>query len=245
MAKVIQKKSDLVAKRNQTIAIHLAGYVLNVVCGVACIELLASWETYTGMNFLLPLVMLILSIVGVFFIHFTRDYVGILQAGTNGEKKALKVLADGLPDSYCCVNNVVVRFEERHNELDLVVVGPSGVFIVEVKNTAGNIVGDYEDQILQQKKRSETKEMRNPVKQVKTHTDILSRYLRAKGVRCWVQSTVFFVNPKCAPEIRNIPQNGVQVFAVSQGGAQKLVDFIQRSKEALSKEQIEQIIGLL
>lgn len=248
MAKIIKNKSDLIEKRNQTVGIHLVGYVLNVGCGVGFLELL--FASIYVMNFktgrILELVLLfVLSITGIFLIHFTRDYVGILNAGVGGEKNALNALAAALPNSYSVVNNVVVWFENRHNELDLVVVGPTGVFIVEIKNTAGHIVGNYADPKLQQVKKKETKEMRNPVAQVRTHTDILARFLKANDIRCWVQSTVFFVNPKCTPEIAGIPSDGVQVFAVSENGVARLAAYIQSSRQALTQQEMEKVIGLL
>ena len=213
MAKIIKKKSDLVEKRNRTVAINIGGYILLVLCGVLFIEL--GFAQFHGA---IVAAMGIAAFAGLFMIHCTRDIMGIERSGVDGEAKALKMLAAGLPDTFACINNAVIWYEERHNELDLIVVGHTGVYIVEIKNTVGNISGAYSDKTLRQEKKSETKEMRNPVQQVRMHADILSRHLKANGVRTWVQGVVFFVNPKCTPNIVDVPSNGVPIFASSTGG---------------------------
>ena len=241
MAKLIKKKSDLAAKRDRTIVTNVIGHVLYVVCGVLSIEFIFAYD-----SLLLVLALFLASFVGLCMIHFTRDTMGIEKAGVDGENKALKMLLSGLPNTYTCINNAVIWYESRHNELDLIVVGPTGIFIVEVKNTAGEVRGSYQSKVLQQEKKNETKEMRNPMKQVATHADILYRYLKANGVRAWVQGVVLFVNPKCYPEITDIPVNGIPAFAVSDGGEKKLMDYIMhQSRDHLSQEEITKICSLI
>lgn len=241
MAKIIKKKSDLVKKRNQTKALYVVGHILFVVCGVLFIEGIASFAPVFAI-----VAMGILHFAGLCMIHFNRDAVGIQDAGVDGEAKALKILANGLPDTFSCINNVVIWFEQRHNELDLVVVGPTGIYIVEVKNTAGEISGTYSCPVLQQVKKNESKEMRNPVQQVRTHADILSRFLKANGIRTWVQGTVLFVNPKCRPNITDIPDRGVPVFAVSADGEERLIEYLTKgAPNVLSEEEINKIVSLI
>lgn len=241
MAKIIKKKSDLVAKRNQTVTMNILGYVLLILFGVLFIELALA-----GVSGILTGVLWAISFVGLLMINFTRDKVGIESAGVAGEDKAMKILANGLPDTYFCINNAIIWYENRHNELDLIVIGPSGVYIVEVKNTSGRIFGSYSSKTLQQEKKNETKDMRNPVQQVRTHADILSRFLKANGIRTWVQGVVFFVNPKCTPQITDIPSNGVAIFATSTGGEQRLVEYIKgNTPNVLSKQEIDKIASLI
>ena len=241
MAKIIKKKSDLVEKRNRTVAVNILGHILLVLCGILFIELVFAYSSGVIIT-----LMGIASVVGLFMIHFTRDKVGIETSGVEGEAKALKMLASGLPDTFSCINNAVIYYENRHNELDLIVVGHTGIYIVEVKNTAGDIYGSYSSKTLQQEKKSENKEMRNPVQQVRTHADILSRFLKANGIRAWVQGVVFFVNPKCKPVITDIPSNGGPIFAVSSGGEQQLMDYLKTTTpNSLSQQEINKIISLI
>lgn len=241
MAKIIKKKSDLVAKRNRTKAMYIIGHILLVLFGIVFIEV-----TFSLGSEIISVLSFLVSTVGLFMVHFTRDSVGIENAGVDGEEKAMKMLEKGLPNSFACINNAIITYENRHNELDIIVVGDTGVFIIEVKNTAGNIKGSYYDKVLKQEKRNETKEMRNPIQQVRTHADILQRYLKANGIRTWVQGVVFFVNPKCSPMISDIPDNGVPVFAVSSGGERQLMEYLQNvSPNSVSQEEIQRIISLI
>ena len=241
MARIIKKKSDLVEKRNRTMAINIIGYALLVLCGVLFIELACT----SGSGILLAVTGLS-SITGLFLISFTRDGIGIERAGVEGEAKAMKILAKGLPDTFCCINNAVIYYENRYNELDLIVVSANGIYIVEVKNTSGKIYGTYSSKMLTQEKRNETKEMYNPVQQVRTHADILSRFLKANGIRAWVQGVVFFVNPKCTPLITEIPYNGVPIFAISSGGDQKLLEYLKsNTPNVLTQQDVEKIVGII
>ena len=128
----------------------------------------------------------------------------------------------------------------------MVVVGPTGIYIVEVKNVSGRICGSYTDKQLYQDKGKRSKEMDNPVYQVKMHADILSRYLKANGVRTWVQGVVLFVNPRATLALTDVPENGIPVFAVSAGGQEAVRKYITYPVSVPMKEQeIQKVITLL
>lgn len=68
-------------------------------------------------------------------------------AGKYGELRATSVIKSVLRDDDSLFSNVSIIYEDRPAELDCVVVNRYGVFIIEVKNYAGYIVGkenDYE-----------------------------------------------------------------------------------------------------
>lgn len=242
MAKVIRKKSELIANRNRTVFAKYLGYTLCPLCGVLAIEL-----GFADFPAAIVWIMSLASFVGLFLIHTTRGMVGIKDAGVQGELKALSILESGLPDdTYYCINNAEIYFEDRANELDLIVVGPSGVYVVEVKNVSGTVCGSYNDKNLQQRKRDETKTLYNPVKQVSTHVDILARYLRAKGIQTWVRGVVFFVNPNCTLDLTFVPRDGVPLFAISSGGKEQLIDYLKRQvPNPLSRDDVEKIAKLI
>lgn len=241
MAKVIKKKNDLLIKRNRETIIHIVGYILCLLCGTLCIEL-----GFGGSPAPISLLMGALSFAGAVAIHCTRDNVGILSAGVTGEKTAASLVEKALPDTYYCITNAQIQYENRHNELDMIVVGPTGIFIVEVKNVSGTVSGSYFDKTLHQEKGKSSKDMNNPVNQVRQHADILSRYLKANGVRTWVQGVVLFVNPRARLDISDIPANGVPMFAVSEGGKEELSAYLRQSVSApLKQEEIYRIIELI
>lgn len=69
--------------------------------------------------------------------------------GRGGERQIASALA-ALPDSYSIVRGVVPR--GRRGDIDFVVIGPTGVFAIEVKSHRGNIGFDG-DQLTQNGKR--------------------------------------------------------------------------------------------
>lgn len=125
----------------------------------------------------------------------------ILVSGISGERIATQVLSM-LPDDYTVFQNVIVSYGNKKSEIDNIVVGKSGVFIIEVKNHNGHIVGNLGDICWTQHKvgcggMPYTNEIYNPVKQVGTHIYRLSNYLRHEGVNTYIQGMVYFVNKNC------------------------------------------------
>ena len=73
-----------------------------------------------------------------------------------------------------------------------VIVNKYGVFIIEVKNYTGYIVGNEDDFEWQKFKTTDAgntyeKTVKNPIPQVKRQVDILARYLKYYGPRVWVK----------------------------------------------------------
>lgn len=120
--------------------------------------------------------------------------------GLEGEKQALSI-AKNLSSDYIVFSNVTLMYEEQESETDLIIVGPKGVFLIEVKNHKGVITGKPDDKRWAQFKETSShgkyvNPFYNPTKQVKTHVYRLSSILKEKGYMHWVQGIVFFVNPE-------------------------------------------------
>lgn len=112
----------------------------------------------------------------------------------------------GLPDSYIVYNQLRVPQGDSHREFDFIVVGPNGIFGIEIKHHRGRICGSESDKTWRQKKRSRTghvyeNDMRNPVAQIKSAIYPLKRYLAAHGANNWIQGIVVFTHPECELEI--------------------------------------------
>jgi len=148
---------------------------------------------FNGIFHLLPIV------PGWIGTYFWRKY-STLRAGLSGEERTTEILAN-LPEGYEVYSSVQLSTEEGRAELDHVIVGKNGVFVVEVKNHNGTITGNEEDRSWTQHKVGRkggeySKEMRNPVKQVRRQVHILSKHLSKNGTRVWVEGSVFFSNPQ-------------------------------------------------
>jgi len=133
--------------------------------------------------------------------------------GASGEDRALgnPVAYPGslaaLPDHYTVFNNLEVPAKNGgKRELDLVVLGRNGLFIVEVKNLRGEISGSDADPAWQQVKRSRaghvyTSSVRNPVAQVRSAAGVLHRHLASRGIDIRVQGVVVFTHPDVALKV--------------------------------------------
>ena len=139
-------------------------------------------------------------------------------SGVEGEVRTLKAL-QSLPDEYILFNQVMVPDERLPNgerELDFVVVGPSGVAVIEVKNTPGIIYVDPDKKHWQTARRAGCgsrpgwNAVDNPIHQVKAQTDALERWLLSHGWSAPVRPLVCFANPGVI--IENANQSQVPVI---------------------------------
>ena len=81
----------------------------------------------------------------------------------------------------------------------MVVVTPTGVWIIEDKNITGSVFGNYDSPMWTQRKEgrqggSYTKTFCNPNKQVGMHTYRLAHLLRDNGFSVYVKDMVYFAN---------------------------------------------------
>ncbi len=134
--------------------------------------------------------------------------------GASGEDRALghPVIHPGslaaLPEHYVVFDNLEVPTENGgKRELDLVVLGRNGLFVVEVKNLRGEISGSDSDRNWQQTKRSQagnvyTTAVRNPVVQAQSAAGVLHRHLVSCGIDIRVQGVVVFTHPDVALKVK-------------------------------------------
>ena len=120
------------------------------------------------------------------------------RAGRMGEKVAASLIKEVLTDDDTLLNNVHIIADGLETELDNLIINSYGVFIIEVKNYSGQLLGEEKDKDWLKIKttpggNSYSKTVRNPIGQVKRQEYILSRYLKQNGIHEWVKGYVFFV----------------------------------------------------
>src|SRR5688572_15193158 len=111
-----------------------------------------------------------LVVIGVAWLSIAPDPA--LLAGARGELLTLEELKR-LPSTYHVFNQVDIpnpRSRTGRNEADLVVTGPNGVFVIEVKHNGGRVSGGVSQRQWQVRKPARhggdyRKMMRNPVLQ--------------------------------------------------------------------------------
>lgn len=120
---------------------------------------------------------------------FTPEYK---RVGIRGEEAAVRAIESVLREGDRLFTNVSIEYDGKPAELDNVIVNKYGVFIIEVKNYKGYIVGNEDDYVWQKYKTTDAgstyeKTVKNPIKQVKRQVFILAHYLEYYGERLWVK----------------------------------------------------------
>jgi len=135
----------------------------------------------------------------------------IFRSGAKGENLGLSQ-ALNLPEGYHVFTNVTISYHNYSQETDLIIVGTKGVYIVEVKNHNGTIIGDAEAPQWVQHKIGRgggrySKKISNPVKQVKGQVYKLSKFLKEQGINVWVEGVILFTNREVTVNVQhsNIP----------------------------------------
>jgi serine/threonine protein kinase len=65
--------------------------------------------------------------------------IAIAQPENESERKAIAFLRDNLPDSYTLIHNFEILHNRRKYEIDIALIAPHSVFIIDVKHIAGLI----------------------------------------------------------------------------------------------------------
>ena len=121
---------------------------------------------------------------------------GRLSSGVRGETVAINELIT-LSDEYLVFSNVHLHNGKFISEMDAIVIGPNGVFVVEVKGHNGVIEGSSEQDTWTQHKVGRrggeySKTMKNPIKQLKRNIYDLSQYLKQQGINVWIDGVIAF-----------------------------------------------------
>jgi len=176
------------------------------------------------------------------------DNKEILAAGIEGELETGKVLSR-LPDSYTVFQDVVVTYKGKDSEIDNVVVGPGGVFIVESKAYVGRVIGEMTAQDWVKFKDTpdgavDRKTFYNPARQVGTHIYRLANYLRSNGADVYVRGIVYFSEPDCTLSISGV-DSSVTIYSLASGGDEQMLADIRRYEPSLNADKIKKVCELM
>jgi len=196
-----------------------------------------------------------LGIAAVPFILFAISYgqnkqkADTYKRGLEGEQQTCSVLAL-LPDSYIILYNLNIQVNGRHSQIDHVVIGDNGIFVVETKNVNGRISGTAEDhEVIQYKTGQQggqySKRLYNPIRQVSTHVFNISALLKSNNINTWIQGIVYFSNPQAQV---NLVSNKIPVFSEYINGSSDMNTYItnyQCRGYKLSSEQKQKLVNIL
>lgn len=249
MAKIIKTNRDLEKEYTMHFKKARLTFILSNLFSLGCFVGVGLLFTNT------PRIICIIMILLCFFVGFFLDEISkenhtkatILLNGIYGERITRKII-EKLPDYYVGYQNVKVTYKGETSEIDMVVVGPNGVFVIETKHLNGHIKG-YSGKTWTQEKvgrrgRVYTNDFYSPIKQAGTHIYHLANYLRDNGGDVYVVGAVYFSNPETTYEgIKT--QNDITVICSKNNGEQALTNYILTMPRALGKENRAHINQLL
>lgn len=144
------------------------------------------------------LMLIALIIINGVLLQQRRKKIHILKGGLRGEKQVLKLLKQ-LPKGYDIIVNKCITVRGKSIECDFIIIGPTELSIVEVKNYSGKLSGAIEDNQLTQsypKYGRKSKQVKNPLKQLSRQEDYLQKYLNEQNIKYPIKGYLYFNNPQ-------------------------------------------------
>lgn len=164
----------------------------------------------------------------------------IRSAGSSGEQAAVRVIRELLREGDYLLTNLEISYEGKPAELDVVVVNTCGVFVIEIKNYNGALVGtedDYEWKKYHTTAAGNTyeKTVKNPIRQVNRQVYLLAYYLRWAGIDVWVSGFALLLQCNSPVESPSILNSRAEIDrAIHTPG-----------RKRLTRETVEKIVNIL
>ncbi len=210
----------------------------NLAKAIACLLMFLLIFLGLSIHVLLTLSLGIFELVGFLilllplaaFYYFLRKY-RIYGGGWEGEKQVINLLSSKLSDDYILLNDLYLR--GGGGDIDHVVLGPNGIFVLETKNWRGNIScnGDFWQRSGKQKfKGSPSQQVKRNVATIKNIIDSSQAF---KSLESYVEGIVVFTNNHANLHIANPT---VAIVKLSQLPNQIIS---RRRSSNYSREQLE------
>lgn len=245
MAKIITKPSELtneyltLIKRIKRAVLFSVIFVITSVVG----SIIMNRETLFSAGLIILGVSALGFITSVFTAIIRSNDATVIKTGIDGEKNTARIISS-LPDNYFGIQNAVIKFDGKLSELDMVVIGPTGIFVVETKNRKGCITGKYDSQKWVQTKTGRggseySNEFYSPVKQIGTHIFRLAHFLKQNGVRHHIDAVVYFSGAD------KVEISGIEGEIPVITNEKALKKYIVSKDITLDDEKIGQILNVL
>lgn len=162
------------------------------------------------------------------------------RAGRRGEEIAAEIIRRVLREGDSLLTNIEITYDGRKAEMDCIIVNKFGVFIFEVKNYSGQLIGDEDDYEWQKIKITDggnmyAKQVKNPIRQLKRQIYLLAHYLQHHRIKVWVEGYVILLH-------QNSPVDSGHIIS-------SLTDIDRaihtEGKNHLRPQEVGQIIALL
>ena len=230
MAKLVRIKSELKINKSKAFwNMVFALFFTLLFIGVGAGMLFAILLQKSDLHIAFPSMFFgIAFILAALFLIAKHNYE-ILNAGVKGEQQTCEILKQ-LPKDFTVITNPVIHNRGSVNELDFVVIGTNGVFVVETKNYRGIITGTTSAQNWKQikhgKNKTYEKEVKNPAKQVYRQGRRMNEMFIDFGISADVFPILYFVDDRSELKITDDADLGV----VTINNECDLLDYIINTK---------------
>lgn len=227
MAKIKSRSKTLIKEKNRVFSVTFTVFMFSLL--LVCFYMFV----FDDIGVLGKISGLILIVFAFYNTYKLYQKYKIVKAGIDGEKEVKQILKQ-LKD-ITIYSNVPITYNQNKSEIDYLCISEKGLFIVEVKNYSGNIKGKYDDVKWKQYKTQETKEVKNPVKQLTHQMKILNSILKENNIDTYIEGCVFFNKAK------SIECKDKKIITDSK----ELLNRINNQKQSLSKKDIKKIMKVL
>jgi hypothetical protein len=172
---------------------------------------LASFVLFALNQFLFSsAALVIVPLAYVLGLYTYRSYL-IWKSGSVGEERVAAALK-ALPDSYVLISGLVVP--PNRGDIDHVVIGPNGIFVLEAKNYGGIISCDkdvWKKVRVSPDGKSHEAMIGSPSNQIKRNAKVLKDHIllkkreifHGKSPHIWVHAILVFTNSRASLELSN------------------------------------------
>lgn len=230
MAKTVRIKSELKSNKNKAFwHTAFALFFTFIFASVGVVMLYAILIENLTLHIAFPCMFLALSLV-LYYVYITKkkEYE-VLNSGVKGEQQTFEILKK-LPKDFTVITNPVLHNRGSVNELDFVVIGTNGVFVVETKNYRGIITGNTSAQNWKQikhgKNKTYEKEVKNPAKQSYRQGRRMHEMFIDFGISADVFPILYFVDNRSELRITDDAEINVAII----NSENDLLDYITKSK---------------
>ena len=245
MAHLIQKSNRLQRKYRFWHNLAVISFCLCAACFLAWMGNIMIFRSFHPV--FLGIVFSGFAVTGI-LTGFTFHKANGLHSGVIGER-SLAQFVKLLPPSYCGFQNITVDFDGKESEIDMVIVGVGGVFVIEVKNHKGTIRGNYGDTCWTQEKIGRSgkpyeTEFYSPVNEAGTQVYRLANFLRSHGASVFVEGAVYFSNRETRLSLTG-ERGNIPVYCAKRGGSGDMMHRILCSRKRLPPALVGQICQIL
>ena len=245
MAKVVKIKSELKKNKNRALFKSVLFVVLFIAFSGLSVYMITTILTEKSeLHIMLPVILLVVALAMlIYFFVFRKEY-NILLSGVKGENNTLTILKN-LPKDFTIITNPVILNRGVTLELDFVVIGKNGVFIVESKNYRGVVCGKTSQTKWKQIKHGKggntyEKEVGNPVKQAHRQGRRMLEMFRDFDITADIYPIVYFTDNSAELKIQDDADVGIAVFNKEK----QLLDYIVNTsgRQTVNNSELAKII---